>query len=75
MNVGKPKPKQLLQPITIGANRAMNQSQFLAIICNSLKAREESRVHGGIGFGLASHWLKNWRKSFKSITKRSNPIT
>ena len=53
----------------------MNQSQFLAIICNSLKAREESRVHGAIGFGLASHWLKNWRKSFKSITKRSNPIT
>ena len=24
----------------------MNQSQFLAIICNSLKAREKSRVHG-----------------------------
>ena len=53
----------------------MNQSQFLAIICNSLKAWEESRVHGAIGFGLASHWLKNWSKSFKSITKRSNPIT
>ena len=48
----------------------MNQSQFLAIICNSLKAREESRVHGAIG--LASHWLKNWRESFKPITKRSN---
>ena len=72
MNVGKPKPKQLLQPITIGANRAMNQSQFLAIICNSLKAREESRVHGANGFGLASHWLKNWRESFNSITKSSN---
>ena len=71
----EPKPKQLLRPITTGANRAMNQSQFLAITCNSLKAREESRVHGAIGFGLASHWLKNWRKSFKSITKRSNPIT
>ena len=50
----------------------MNQSQFLAIICNSLKAREESRVHGAIGFGLACHWLKNWRESFKPITKRSN---
>ena len=75
MTVEKPKPKQLLRPITTGGNRAMNQSQFLAIICNSLKAREESRVHGAIGFGLASHWLKNWRKSFKSITKRSNPIT
>ena len=50
----------------------MNQSQFLAITCNSLKVREKSRVHGGIGFGFASHWLKNWRESFKPITKRSN---
>ena len=50
----------------------MNQSQFLAITCNSLKAREKSRLHGKIGFGFASHWLKNWRDSFKPITKRSN---
>ena len=50
----------------------MNQSQFPAIICNSLKAWEESRVHSAIGFGLASHWLKNWRESFKPSTKRSN---
>ena len=50
----------------------MNQSQFLAITCNWLEAREESRVHGAIGFGFASHWLKNWRESFKPITKRSN---
>ena len=49
----------------------MNQSQFLAITCNSLEAWEKSRVHGAIGFGFASHWLKNWRKSFKPITKRS----
>ena len=41
----------------------MNQSQFLAIICNSLEAREKSRVHGAIGFAFASHWLKNWRDS------------
>ena len=27
---------------------------------------------GAIGFGLASHWLKNWRESFKPITKCSN---
>ena len=40
MTVGKPKPKQLLRPITTGANRATN--------------------------------LKNWRDSFKAITKRSN---
>ena len=57
----------------------MNQSQFLAITCNSLEAREKSRVHGAIGFGFDSHWLQNWRESFKEglrcikpITKRSN---
>ena len=53
---------------------AVNQSQFTAITCNSLEAREKSRVHGAIGFGFTSHWLKNWRDSFKPITKRSNRI-
>ena len=48
----------------------MNQSQFLAITCNSLEAREKSRVHGAIGFGFASHWLKNWRESFNSPGER-----
>ena len=50
----------------------MNQSQFLVITCNSLEAREKSRVQGAIGFVFASHWLKNWRDSFKPVTKRSN---
>ena len=72
MNVEKPKPKQLLRPITSGAGSAMNQLQFLAITGNSLEAREKSRVRGAIGFGFASHWFKNWRDSFKPITKRSN---
>ena len=72
MNVEKPKSKQLLRPITTGAISAMNQSQFLAINCNSLKEREKSRVHGAIGFGFASHWLENWRESFKPINKHSN---
>ena len=72
MTVEKPKPKQLLRPITTGANSAINQSHFLAITCNWLKAREKSRAHGAIGFGFASHWLKNWHESFKPITKRSN---
>ena len=72
MTVEKPKPKQLLRPITTGANSVMNQSQFLAITCNSLVAREKSRVHGAVCFGFASHWLKNWRESSKPITKRSN---
>ena len=40
MTVEKPNPKQLLRPITTGAGSAMNQSQFLANTCNSLKARE-----------------------------------
>jgi len=72
MTLEKPKPKQLLRPITTGAGSAMNQSQFLAITCNSLVARERSRVHGAVCFGFDSHWLKNWRESFKPITKRSN---
>ena len=72
MTVEKPKPKQLLRPITTETNSAMNQSQFLAITCNSPEAREKSRVHGAIDFGFASHWLKNWRESFKPIIKRSN---
>ena len=72
MTVEKPKPKQLLRPITTGVDSSMNQSQFLAITCNSLEAREKSRVHVTIGFAFASHWLKNWRESFKPITKRSN---
>ena len=42
-------------------------SQFVAIICNSLKEREKSRVHGAIGFGFNSHWLKNWRESFTGL--------
>ena len=54
----KPKPKQLLRPITTGADSAMNQSQFLPITCNSLKVWEKSRVRGAIGFAFASHWLK-----------------
>ena len=58
--------------MTTGANSAMNQSEFLAITLNLLKAREISRVQGKIGFGFASHWLKNWREIFKPITKGSN---
>ena len=73
MTVEKTKPKQLLRLITTGTNSSINQSRFLAITCNnSPEGREKSRVHGAIGFGFASHWLKNWRESFKPITKRSN---
>ena len=72
MTVEKSKPKQLFRPITTGTNSNMNHSQFLAVICYSLKAREKSRARGAIGFGFASHWLKNWRDSFNPIIKRSN---
>ena len=72
MTVENQKPKQLLRPIKTGAGCAMNQSQFLLITCNSLEAREKSRVHSAISFAFASDWLKNWRESFKPITKRSN---
>ena len=47
-------------------NSTMNQSQFPEITSNSLKTREKSRVHGAIGFGFASHWLKNWFESFNN---------
>ena len=52
MTVEKPKPKQLLRPITTGADSTTNQSQFLEITCNTLKAREKSRVHGAIALVL-----------------------
>ena len=61
MTVEKPKPKQLIRPITTGANSAMNQSQFLGITSNLLKALEKSCVLGAIGLGFTSHWLKNCR--------------
>ena len=72
MTVETPKPKQLLRPITTGAESAMNQSQFLEITCNSLEAREKSRVYDANDFDFASRWWKNWRESFKPITKRGN---
>ena len=47
-----------------------DQSEFAAITWDMFKAREKSRVQGAIGFGFASHWLKNWRDIFKPTTKR-----
>ena len=46
----------------------MKQSQFLEIESK----RGKNHAYIVIGFGFASHWLKNWRESFKPITKRSN---
>ena len=51
----------------------MNQSEFLAFTCNLFKVREKSLImQGAIGFGFASHWLKNWHEILKPITKCSN---
>ena len=50
----------------------MNQSEFLAITCNHLKAREKSCVQGEIGFSFVCHWMKDWREILKLIVKRSD---
>ena len=52
----------------------ISESESLAITFHLLKAREKSRVQGAIGFGFASHWLKNLREIFKPISKRSNRV-
>ena len=56
------------QSCTTGAKSAINQSEFQAITCYLPKVWEKSRVQDLIGFGFASHWLKNWREIFKPIT-------
>ena len=72
MAVEKPKPKQLLRPITTGAKSAMNLSEFLAITCNFLKTRENITRSWCNLFGFSFSWLKNWGVSFSPTTKRSN---
>ena len=39
----------------------MNQSEFLAVTSNLLKAWEKARVQGAIGMSLVSHGMKNSR--------------
>ena len=50
----------------------MNQSEFLAITCKLLKARENSRAQGASGIGFSSHWLNTWRKISQAITNHMN---
>ena len=73
MTVEKTIPKWLLRPLGTGAKSTTIQSEFLAITCNLLKAREKLRVQGAIGFGFAFYSTKNWREIFKPITSCSNP--
>ena len=50
----------LIQPIAFATrtNIAMNQSEFLAVTRNLLKAWEKSHVQAVKGLGPASRWLK-----------------
>jgi len=50
-----------------------DQSQFLAILYNSLTAREKSRVPGATGFGFTSYWLKKLARVF--LANRNRVIT
>ena len=45
------------------ANRLLKQSESLSITNNLLKTHERSLVQVAIGFGFASHCLKNWRET------------
>ena len=53
MTVVKPKPKQLLKPITTGAGSAMNQSQFLAMGLLRLNNHVVQNRHTG---EQMTHW-------------------
>ena len=68
----KPIPTKILRPIIRGVDVVVNQSEFLAITRNLLKARRKFRVKGVIGFSFVCHCLKNWRDIYSLITKRSN---
>ena len=57
MAVEKPKRKQFLRSITTGADETMNQSQFLAITCNSLEARENYAYMIRIGWETGASLL------------------
>ena len=67
----KPKPKQLLWPITREEDSSVHQSEFEVITCNRRQARENARVQVAIGFGFVSHWLRKWHDFFRPITGQS----
>lgn len=46
----------------------MNQSEFLEINCNLLKARQKSHVQSTIGFGFATRRFRKWREISKPIS-------
>ena len=56
----------------MGANRAMNQSEFFEITRNFLKAWEKIAGDKVFGFDFVSRWLRNWREIFTPVSKRIN---
>ena len=51
-----------------------NSTMKKSIVCDLLKVWEKSPIQSGIGFGFASHRLKNWREIFKTNSKPSNRV-
>ena len=49
----------------------MNQSEFEANSWNRRQARENAYERVTIGFGFASHWLRNWREFCQPIIEGS----
>jgi len=47
----------------------MNQSEFLAIMCNFLKARENWRAQGAIGFGFI---IFGWKTGARFVSQSVN---
>ena len=50
----------------------MNQSEFQEITCKLLKVQQKVSIQGVIGFGFASHWVKNWLEIFKLLESFKN---
>ena len=71
MTVEKPKPKQFFRPITTGTDSATNQSQFLAITCNSKPGEKNHAYMVRLVLVLRLIGWKTWRESFEPITKHS----
>ena len=68
MTVENPVSNYPLRPITTRANSVMNQSDFLAITCSLLTARERSRVQGAIGHGLPL-FLIGWKTGARPFSQ------
>ena len=71
MSFVKPKGKLLFWPITTDVSNTTSQSGFEANARNWRQGRENANNQNAIGFGLASHWLREWHKFCEPIKERS----